>query len=689
MGAHSSDLLKLGAAVVASVTIARFLWTRFVSKSSKEGQEKKVQDAASEGTGKGAAGEQAPEEGIWIYFGSQSGTAEGFAKELEQEASSHDIAATVVDMEDFDADVFVQHKTVVIVVATYGEGDPPDNATEFYKWIQDLSLASDLLKGVTYTVMGLGNRQYVHFNSSSKAAHKHLARLGATSVYPAGEGDDDQNLEEDFEQWKGNGLWPSLRKAVGVGGEQEAGADSGALESAEAVLSKLPLKLELAAVQKDLPLDPLVQVGGADVLGKWYFHASLAPVCVCDELRQVVDEAGGKTTKHIEFNVKQLPALDWRTADNLEVLPQNPDSEIEWFAQRLGVLDQLDTSLTFVRASSTQKAVKKPFPAPCLVRTALGIYCDLCATPSRAAARRLAALATDPQDRAALEKLLLDRESYQLLAGDKGRLKLRDFFELFLPSAEVDLGAFLQLCPRQKSRAYTIASSSKEDPSKIAICVSLVQEPLMSLKALLGGLEGRGHPFPRASSYLKQLDVEADQPRSFRGVCSTMLCTRTTRGEKLWVYSRASSFRLPRRTTTPIIMLGAGTGMAPFRAFVREFKAEKGVRTRTMFFFGCTKRDEDFIYKEELEEALVAQPPALKELVTAFSREQAQKVYVQHRLRERAADVKQAVLDGAYIYVCGATSMGKQVRDELIEALGTADYLDRLQTEGRFVEELW
>eukprot|EP00931_Biecheleriopsis_adriatica_P091682 TRINITY_DN65568_c0_g1_i1.p1 TRINITY_DN65568_c0_g1~~TRINITY_DN65568_c0_g1_i1.p1 ORF type:complete len:683 (+),score=176.56 TRINITY_DN65568_c0_g1_i1:89-2137(+) len=682
MRGDSGEVLRLAAAVAVGVWAARLLWSKLRSSRPKE----EVTIAKDASPTNGSSGSR-PDEGLWIYFGSQSGTAEGFAKELEEEAAGHEISATVVDMEDFEPDVFQQHKAVVLVVATYGEGDPPDNAVEFYKWLQDESLSGDLLKGMSFTVMGLGNRQYVHFNACSKVADKEMERLGAMRVHERGEGDDDQNIEEDFEQWKGNGLWPALCKVMGVGGE--ATADSNALETPEAILKRLPLRVELAEQVKQLPVDPLVQVGGADVLGKWYFNASLAPVCVCDELRQLVDIDAGKTTKHIEFNVKQLPAVDWRTADNLEVLPQNPDAEVEWFAQRLGVLEQLESNLTFLRAEGMDKPVKKPFPAPCTVRSALSIYCDLCAAPNKTAAKRFASLARDAADREALEALLQDREAYQALTGEKGRLSLRQFFELYMTSAELDLSTFLQLCPRQKSRPYTIASSSKEDPSRIAICVSLVQEEVPSVEALLKELEERGYAAPRGAAYLQELGAQASQPRRFRGITTEMLCTQVTRGQKLWIYARASTFRLPRRTTTPIIMLGAGTGLAPFRGFAREFRAEQGSRTRTLLFFGCTKQNEDFIYREELEEAVKMEPPALKELVTAFSREQAHKVYVQHRLKERAAEVKQLIGDGAYIYVCGAVNMGKAVRDELVTALGSADYVDRLQTEGRYVEELW
>merc|ERR1712190_28102 len=101
-----------------------------------------------------------------------------------------------------------------------------------------------------------------------------------------------------------------------------------------------------------------------------------------------------------------------------------------------------------------------------------------------------------------------------------------------------------------------------------------------------------------------------------------MLCTRTSPGDKLWVSVKSSSFRLPRRASIPIVMIGAGTGIVPFRAFIREFHAEAGVRTHTLLIFGCTKRDEDFLYREELHKALEGEKPALGQLITAFSREQ-------------------------------------------------------------------
>merc|ERR1711933_636126 len=129
--------------------------------------------------------------------------------------------------------------------------------------------------------------------------------------------------------------------------------------------------------------------------------------------------------------------------------------------------------------------------------------------------------------------------------------------------------------------------------------------------------------------------------------------------------------------SAPVVMVGAGTGVAPFRGFVRELGVE-GLGRRSLLFFGCTRGDEDFLYKDELRAALSGEPAALSKLVTAFSREQAEKVYVQHRLREHAADVAALVREGGLIYVCGATAMGAAIRDELKVALGSVEEVGRL-----------
>mmetsp|Transcript_49321 Transcript_49321/g.78022 ORF Transcript_49321/g.78022 Transcript_49321/m.78022 type:complete len:688 (-) Transcript_49321:87-2150(-) len=685
----SSDLVKMTAAAALGIVAVRYVWKfLFSDESSDKSSRPNSSNGSTTAAVKSAGDDSDKENGLWIYFGSQSGTAQGFSEELQEEAVKYDIKATVVDLEEFDPDDFKRHKCVVLAVATYGEGDPTDNAVEFFKWIQDDGLSDDTLAGMKFTVLGLGNRQYVNFNSCAKAADKHMERLGASRIYARAECDDDQNIEEDFEVWREGGLWPKLQEALGVStdGADMAKTQTDGLESAEQVIAKLQLQANISDV-KSAKVDPLVQVGGADVISKWYFSASLAPVSVERELLQKPDVDAGLTTKHLDFDIKSFPAFDWRTADNLEILVENTKENVEWFAKRLGVSEELDLNVSFARVPGVDKAVRKPFPTPCTVRTALSLYCDLAMAPGKMPAKRLAAFIKDEEDRAAVQSLLEDREAWQWVTGENLRLSLREFFELYMASADIDFSSFCQICPRNKNRPYTIASSSREDAKTIGVCVSMVQENLSRLAELVDGLATRGHPAPHSQALLEQ---SGSNSRLFRGLCSTALCTSVEKGDKLWIYARASSFRLPRKNTTPIIMIAAGTGMAPFRGFLREFKSEGGVRTKTILFFGCRRENEDFLYKDELQEALQANPPYLTELITAFSREQEHKVYVQDRLREHGAKIADLLLkESAYLYVCGSTAMGGAVHEVLAGALGSKDQVDRLQKEGRIVEELW
>ena len=166
------------------------------------------------------------------------------------------------------------------------------------------------------------------------------------------------------------------------------------------------------------------------------------------------------------------------------------------------------------------------------------------------------------------------------------------------------------------------------------------------------------------------------------------------------VFVRASSFRLPQELSAPITMIGPGTGLAPMRALLQErrFRAQGRAASRNTLYFGCRHSRVDFIYRAELE--AFAQDGTLSALHTAFSRAQADKVYVQHLLAQPAnraallADLDQ----GGHVYVCGATKMGADVLEAVLQLLAGREggsrqaaqaELKELQRAGRYVQELW
>jgi sulfite reductase (NADPH) flavoprotein alpha-component len=229
-------------------------------------------------------------------------------------------------------------------------------------------------------------------------------------------------------------------------------------------------------------------------------------------------------------------------------------------------------------------------------------------------------------------------------------------------SARPDPTAFAGALGRLQPRLYSIASSPKAHPGEVHLTVGVVR-------------------YTRGD-------------RACKGVASTFLADRVTEGGALSVYVQTShGFRLPDNPDTPVIMIGPGTGIAPFRAFLEERRAI-GAKGRNWLLFGDQRSDTDFLYRSEIEAYLAE--GLLTRLDLAFSRDQAEKIYVQHRLQENAATLWQWLEEGAAIYVCGdASKMAKDVDDalqQIIASQGGRDgkaYLAELAAAQRYLRDVY
>jgi sulfite reductase alpha subunit-like flavoprotein len=179
---------------------------------------------------------------VAIYFGSQSGTAECFAEEIQEEAQNHGITAEVFDLRSFTPDSFATKKITILVVATYGDGEPTENAMDFGTWMRQPLAEACPLKGQRFSVMGLGDMNYTKFNQMGIDTDLNLERLGSKRFYVRGVGDDSQDIAEDFKKWKEGGFWKALKEAVAEI-ESEGGFVEMAKAAVEAEASKLPLYL--------------------------------------------------------------------------------------------------------------------------------------------------------------------------------------------------------------------------------------------------------------------------------------------------------------------------------------------------------------------------------------------------------------------------------------------------------------
>ena len=224
-----------------------------------------------------------------------------------------------VDLEDFKASDLATCKVAIFLMATYGEGEPTDNATSFSSWMHDeeKQVPSDFLENVSFTVFGLGNRQYENFNKMGKRTNEAMERFGGKRVFEYGEGDDDGTLEDDFQAWKVK-MWPSL---VSQFHKNSAGVES-RVSSKE---SKVKLQYKVVPVTKDHDKAALARQSAASVnsTNKHFFTAPLATISVNRELR--VNGGPGATvgsTRHVEIDLAGT-GLTYHTADNLAVLPEN------------------------------------------------------------------------------------------------------------------------------------------------------------------------------------------------------------------------------------------------------------------------------------------------------------------------------------------------------------------------------
>ena len=588
----------------------------------------------------GAASHHTP---LLVLYGSNLGTAEGIARAVARDAQMRGFAATVGALDDH-AGALPTEGGVVVVTASYN-GQPPDNAVKFCRWLQDPALAPEALKGVEYTVFGCGNRDWAStYQAIPAMIDAQLEKHGAVRLYRRGEGDGRGDFDGDYRAWY-EPLWRSVATALDLPAEA----------AAPPAAARPHLSVTFANKRT---ANPVITS----------YNAAAMTVRVNRELQhRDCARPSERSTRHLEIALP--PGVTYRTGDHLGVVPRNGVDAI----RRVLLRFKLDASLYVTIAPGADAGTHLPVNEPMPLVGLLAGRVELQDVAKRAQVATLADCAADPAERAALVALSGDDDAGQARYREQvlsKRWSILDLLEEF-PSCALSFETWLGMLPPIRPRYYSISSSPLASPDVCSLTVGVLDAPARS-----------GHG-------------------AFRGVCSSYLAEEPP-GATVYGFVRQPKipFHPPENPHQPMILIGPGTGVAPFRGFLQERAALKkqGVPVgESLLFFGCRDPLQDFLYEDELR---AFEADGVVRLHAAFSREPGKpKAYVQNALREQGAEVWRLLQAGASIYVCGdASRMAPDVRRAFVdlykeragasEADGQA-WLAGLIATQRYLEDIW
>jgi cytochrome P450/NADPH-cytochrome P450 reductase len=376
--------------------------------------------------------------------------------------------------------------------------------------------------------------------------------------------------------------------------------------------------------------------------------------------------ASQRSTRHIE--VQLPPGAGYRVGDHLSVVPRNDPALVDSVARRFGFLPSDQIRLQVAEGRRAQLPVGEAVSVGRLLSEFVELQQVATRKQIQIMSEHTRCPVTKPKLLAFVGEDAASAERYRTEVLGK-RKSVFDLLEEY-PACELPLHVYLEMLSLLAPRYYSISSSPSVDAARCSVTVAVVEGPATS---------GRG---------------------VYKGMCSNYLAGRRA-GETIYATLRETKagFRLPADSAVPIIMIGPGTGLAPFRGFLQEraaLKASGAILGPAMLFFGCRHPEQDYLYADELKGFAA---DGIAELHTAFSRGDGPKTYVQNLIAAEKNRVWALIERGAITYVCGdGGKMEPDVKATLVaiyreksgaDAQGSQRWIDDLGTKNRYVLDVW
>lgn len=528
----------------------------------------------------------------------------------------------------------------------------------FYNFIRRRDLPSNCLQSLEYAVYGLGDSSYAKFNYVSKVIYRRLAECGARPIQELVLGDEQHRLGLD------GAIYPRLGELYSALDPEFTQEPPETMADASYQMTNLTGDTSDLLIENSLSLmkrEYLTKTGLA--LAKCTLNTRLTPI---DHFQD---------TRLIQFD--SISRLNYQPGDVCTILPANPDDSVQQFIEILNLDPNQKVAIRKRDPSYMVSYLYDFVPDGIKIHDLVKYYLDILSVPKRSFFEFLSIFSDDQLER---DKLLDfastdgQEDMYEYCIQPK-----RSILEVLLDFphtvSNIKLQYLFDLVPPIKSRSFSIASSPRRDNNRIQLIVGVVRYRTR-LRKVRKGL---------CSNYLAQLEVAGASDSA-------------PMASEIRYFIQKSMFKLPSDKSIPVLMIGPGLGIAPFKSFIDE-RVEAGIATssNTYLYFGCRYKNSDFYFREELEQYA---REGYIQLRVAFSREGA-KQYVQDLLVEDSDLVRNLILEReASVYIAGNSKLPESVRNTfskvLVQDEGDIDasrqgdrLITQLENQGRILYDCW